>query len=64
MAPTIATHLLMPDVAEFAKLHPEVEMSVLSLDEPVNLTNREADPARPTRHPSAPRQRIAALQSL
>ena len=45
MAPTIATHLLMPDLAEFARLHPEVEVSVLSLDEPVNLTNREADVA-------------------
>ncbi len=45
MAPTIATHLLMPDLAEFARLYPEVEMSVLSLDEPVNLTNREADVA-------------------
>ena len=45
MAPTIATHLLMPDLAEFARLHPEVEISVLSLDEPVNLTNREADVA-------------------
>ncbi len=45
MAPTIATHLLMPDLAEFARLNPEVEMSVLSQDEPVNLTNREADVA-------------------
>lgn len=45
MAPTIATHLLMPDFAEFARLHPDVEMSLLSLDEPVNLTNREADVA-------------------
>ncbi len=43
MAPTIATHLLMPDIVEFAQLHPEVEMSVLSIDEPVNLTNREAE---------------------
>ncbi len=43
MAPTIATHLLMPDFAEFAQLHPDVEINVLSLDEPVNLTNREAD---------------------
>ena len=33
----------MPDLAEFARLHPEVEISILSLDEPVNLTNREAD---------------------
>lgn len=43
MAPTIATHLLMPDFAEFARLHPEVEISVLSIDKPVNLTKREAD---------------------
>ena len=45
MAPTIATHLLMPDFAAFAQLHPEVEISVLSLDGLVNLTNREADVA-------------------
>ena len=45
LAPTLATHLLMPDFAEFARLHPEVEMEILSLDEPVNLTNREADVA-------------------
>ena len=45
MAPTIATHLLMPEFAAFARLHPEVEISILSLDEPVNLTNREADVA-------------------
>ncbi|WP_323991947.1 LysR family transcriptional regulator [Nguyenibacter sp. L1] len=43
MAPTLATHLLMPDFAEFARLHPEVEMEILSSDAPVNLTNREAD---------------------
>ncbi len=43
MAPVIATHLLMPDLAEFARLFPEVEMSILSQDEAVNLTNREAD---------------------
>ncbi len=45
MAPTVATHLLMPDFAEFGRIHPEVEVSLLSLDEPVNLTNREADVA-------------------
>ncbi len=44
-APLVATHLLMPDLAEFTRLYPEVEMSILSLDEPVNLTNREADVA-------------------
>ena len=45
LAPTLATHLLMPDFADFARLHPEVELEVLSSDEPVNLTNREADVA-------------------
>jgi DNA-binding transcriptional LysR family regulator len=45
LAPTLATHLLMPDFAEFARRHPEVELEILSLDEPVNLTNREADVA-------------------
>lgn len=45
MAPTVATHLLMPDFAAFALRYPEVELSILSLDEPVNLTNREADVA-------------------
>jgi DNA-binding transcriptional LysR family regulator len=45
LAPTPATHLLMPDFAEFATLHPEFEMEILSSDEPVNLTNREADVA-------------------
>ena len=45
LAPTLATHLLMPDVVEFARLHPEVEMEILSSAEPVNLTNRDADVA-------------------
>jgi len=45
LAPTLATHLLMPDFAEFARRHPEVELEVLSRDEPLNLTNREADVA-------------------
>jgi DNA-binding transcriptional LysR family regulator len=43
LAPTLATHLLMPDFADFARLHPEIEMEILSIDEPVNLTNRQAD---------------------
>jgi len=42
---SFATHLLMPDFAEFARLHPEVEMEILPSDEPVSLTNREADVA-------------------
>ncbi len=45
LAPTLATHLLMSDFAQFATLHPEIEMEILSSDEPVNLTNREADVA-------------------
>jgi DNA-binding transcriptional LysR family regulator len=45
LAPTLATHLLMPDFADFARLHPEVETEILSIEEPVNLTNREADVA-------------------
>jgi DNA-binding transcriptional LysR family regulator len=45
LAPPLATHLLMTDFADFARLHPEVEMEIQSSDEPVNLTNREADVA-------------------
>ena len=45
MPPTLATHLLMPDFAEFACLHPEIELDLHSSDEPVNLTNRQADVA-------------------
>jgi len=45
VAPILATHLLMPDIADFARLHPEVEMEILSSGELVNLTNREADVA-------------------
>ncbi len=45
LAPPLATHLLMPDFADFASLHPEVELEILSSGEPVNLTNRDADVA-------------------
>jgi DNA-binding transcriptional LysR family regulator len=45
LAPTLATHLLMPDFAEFARLHPEIEMDILSSGELANLTNRQADVA-------------------
>ena len=45
LAPVLATRLLMPDFAEFARLHPDIEMEILSIAEPVNLTNREADVA-------------------
>ncbi|HWQ85325.1 LysR family transcriptional regulator [Brevundimonas sp.] len=45
MAPTVATHLLMRDLADFARLHPDIEMEILSSGELANLTNREADVA-------------------
>lgn len=44
-APTLTTHLLMPDFAEFARLHSEIEMEIAPSGELVNLTNREADVA-------------------
>lgn len=45
LTPILATHLLMPDFADFARLHPDIEMDILSSGELVNLTNREADVA-------------------
>ncbi|WP_325347323.1 LysR family transcriptional regulator [Xylophilus sp.] len=45
LAPTLATRLLMADFAEFARLHPDIEMDILSSGELANLTNREADVA-------------------
>jgi DNA-binding transcriptional LysR family regulator len=45
LAPTLATHLLIPDFADFTHLHPEIEMEILSFGGPLNLTNREADVA-------------------
>jgi molybdate transport repressor ModE-like protein len=45
LAPQLATHLLMPDFAEFARLHPDIEMEILSSGELANLANRQADVA-------------------
>ena len=45
LEPPLATHLLMPDFADFARLHPDIEMEILSFGELANLTNREADVA-------------------
>ena len=45
MPPFLATHLLMPDLADFARLHPDIEIEIVSTGEVVNLTNREADVA-------------------
>jgi DNA-binding transcriptional LysR family regulator len=35
----LATHLLMPDFADFPRLHPDIEMEILSFGELANLTN-------------------------
>lgn len=43
--PFLATHLLMPDLADFARLHPDIEIEILSSGDLANLTNREADVA-------------------
>ncbi|HUB98167.1 MAG TPA: LysR family transcriptional regulator [Stellaceae bacterium] len=45
LAPILATQLLMPDIADFARLHPDVEIEILASGELANLTNREADVA-------------------
>jgi DNA-binding transcriptional LysR family regulator len=45
LAPPLAAHLLMADFADFARLHPDIEMEILSSGELANLTNREADVA-------------------
>ena len=45
LAPILATHLLMPDLADFARLHPDIEMEILPSGELANLTNRDADVA-------------------
>jgi DNA-binding transcriptional LysR family regulator len=45
LTPILATHLLVPGFAEFARLHPDIEMDILTSGELANLTNREADVA-------------------
>lgn len=45
LTPILATHLLMPDLADFALLYPDIEMEILSSGALANLTNREADVA-------------------
>src|SRR5262249_24075783 len=45
LAPPLATRLLMPDFADFARLHPDIEMEISPSGELANLTNREADVA-------------------
>jgi DNA-binding transcriptional LysR family regulator len=45
LPPFLATHLLMPDFADFARVHPDIEMEIVESGELANLTNREADVA-------------------
>ena len=45
LTPILATHLLMPDFADFARTYPDIEMEILASGELANLTNREADVA-------------------
>ena len=45
LPPFLATHLLMPDLCDFARLHPEIEIEIRPTGEVANLTNREADVA-------------------
>jgi DNA-binding transcriptional LysR family regulator len=45
LPPPLAGHLLMSDFADFVRLHPGIEMEILSSGELANLTNREADVA-------------------
>ncbi len=45
LPPFLATHLLMPDLADFARGHPDIEIEVVSTGDVANLTNREADVA-------------------
>jgi molybdate transport repressor ModE-like protein len=43
--PPFLANLLMPDLADFAQQHPDIEIEILSTGEVANLTNREADVA-------------------
>ncbi|WP_352144731.1 LysR family transcriptional regulator [Gluconobacter cerinus] len=45
LPPFLATHLLMPDLAEFSRRHPDIEMNVVPTGAVANLTNRDADVA-------------------
>ena len=45
LAPFLASHLMMRDFAEFARLHPEIEMEIEPSGTLLNLTNRDADVA-------------------
>src|SRR6201994_4051494 len=40
LTPFLATHLVMPDLADFARMHPDIEMEIVSTGDVVNLTRR------------------------
>src|SRR3546814_18554367 len=42
LTPLLATHLLMPDLTDFARLHPDIEMEILSSGELANQIGRES----------------------
>ncbi len=41
----VATHLLMDDLAEFSRLHPNIELEIMDSNRTFNLAKREADVA-------------------
>ena len=41
--PTLSTHWLMPRLSQFTRHHPDVEVTLVSSIDPVNLADREAD---------------------
>lgn len=43
LPPSLATELLMPDLAAFTQLHREIELQIVSSYDTVNLTTRQAD---------------------
>jgi len=45
MPPSLATDLLMPDLVEFSRQHPAIELQIISSYDTVNLTMRQADVA-------------------
>ncbi|WP_321867788.1 LysR substrate-binding domain-containing protein [Paraburkholderia tropica] len=61
--PTLASYWLMPRLAGFAELHPDIEVRLVSSIEPANLQNKETDIAirvgrLPGKHYSAASPRI------
>src|SRR5260370_37250489 len=68
LAPPLATHLLMPDFAEFARLHPEIEMEILSIGGPGYPTHPGAAQAirgaPPRERPPPPLSRLSGAEPV